>query len=225
MKTDMNAGSSGTSTEPQPEGDQEKAAGSPAEDVNSTSGDNADDIFSEKKLDDDSDVSSVKASVGGTKARKTVTVTSEDKKAFVDSVVSNTRFTKEYSLFGGRIMLVIRSLTVDEVNAIASFVAKAGTMDPSGLMAGRYRKYLAAAQVAQYNGVEMPPLEEPLFPRLESDGKTVSEPGWVDRNRYWDGIGIGAFNVVMSCISDFDETYATLCREADNSNFWAPDTP
>lgn len=153
-----------------------------------------------------------------------ITITAEDKAAFVDSVVGNTRFTKEYSLFGGKIKLTVRSLTVDEVNAIAVWIAKAGTRDPAGMMAGRYRKYLAAAQVARYNGTDMPPLEEPLFERLESDGKTVTPPGWTERGTYWDVVGVGAFNAVMSCLSDFDERYSTLCREADNSNFWNPDT-
>jgi hypothetical protein len=116
-------------------------------------------------------------------------------------------------------------MTVDEVNALASWTAKRGTEDPAGLMSGRYRKYLAAAQVAMYNGVDMPPLEQPLFSSLGSDGKTVKEPGWIKRSEYWDEMGVGAFNLIMSCISDFDIRYATLCEEAENANFWNPDTP
>ena len=156
---------------------------------------------------------------------KSITITAAEKVAFIDAVVNNTRFTKDYSLFGGRVKLTLRSMTVDEVNALASWTAKRGTEDPAGLMSGRYRKYLAAAQVAMYNGVEMPPLEQPLFSTLESDGKTVKEPGWIKRGEYWDGMGVGAFNLIMSCISDFDLRYATLCKEAENANFWDPDTP
>lgn len=156
---------------------------------------------------------------------KSITITPDEKAAFIDAVVNNTRFTKDYSLFGGRVKLTLRSMTVDEVNALASWTAKQGTSDPAGLMSGRYRKYLAAAQIARYNGVDMPPLEQPLFETLGKDGKTVNQPGWIERSRYWDEISIGAFNAIMACMSDFDLRYATLCKEADNSNFWDPDTP
>lgn len=183
-------------------------------------------IFSDSNLPNDSkvDTGKVEEDVSLAPKTKTVTITAAEKVDFIDSVVNNTRFTKEYSLFGGHLKLTLRSMTVDEVNALGSWTAKQGTEDPAGLMSGRYRKYLAAAQVAKYNGVEMPPLENPLFPTLESDGKTVKEPGWLKRSDFWDGIGIGAFNALMTCISDFDLRYSTLCKEAENPNFWNPDT-
>ena len=184
-------------------------------------------IFSDSNLPNDSEVDTgkVEEDVSLAPKTKTVMITAAEKVNFIDSVVNNTRFTKEYSLFGGHLKLTLRSMTVDEVNALGSWTAKQGTEDPAGLMSGRYRKYLAAAQVAKYNGVEMPPLENPLFPTLESDGKTVKDPGWLKRSDFWDGIGIGAFNALMTCISDFDLRYSTLCKEAENANFWNPDTP
>lgn len=184
-------------------------------------------IFSDRNLPNDSevDIGKVEEDVSLAPKTKTVTITVAEKVDFIDAVVNNTRFTKEYSLFGGHLKLTLRSMTVDEVNALGSWTAKQGTEDPAGLMSGRYRKYLAAAQVAKYNGVEMPPLENPLFPTLESDGKTVKEPGWIKRSDFWDGIGIGAFSALMMCISDFDLRYSTLCKEAENPNFWNPDTP
>lgn len=183
-------------------------------------------IFSDSNLPKDSEVDTGKEEEVSLEPKtKTVTITPAEKAMFIDSVVNNTRFVKEYSLFGGRVTLTLRSMTVDEVNALASWTAKRGTEDPAGLMSGRYRKYLAAAQVERYNGVEMPPLEQPLFSTLGSDGKTVNEPGWIKRSEYWDGVGIGAFNAIMACLSDFDLRYATLCKEAENANFWSPDTP
>ena len=157
--------------------------------------------------------------------KKSVVVSPEDKIAFIDAVVGNTRYTKDYSLFGGKIKLTVRSLTADETNALAAWTVKSGAKDPAGLTSGRYRKYLAAAQVAIYNGTEMPALEEPLFETLESDGKTVKQPGWVERSAFWDGLGYGVFSAVIKCISDFDLIYSTLCKEAENENFWSPDTP
>lgn len=184
-------------------------------------------MFSDSNLPKNSEVAvgKEKDEVSLRPKAKTVTITPDEKVAFIDSVVNNTRFEKEYSLFGGKITFTVRSITVDEMNALASWTASKGSSDPAGLMAGRYRKYLAAAQIARYNGVDMPPLDEPLFPTLGKDGKTVNDPGWIKRCDYWDVIGAGVFTAIMACLSDFDMRYSTLCREAENANFWIPDTP
>jgi hypothetical protein len=188
-----------------------------------------DNIFSDQNLPKDSSVEVDSAkdgeSVALSEKKREVVITPLEKAAFIDSVVSNTRFVKDYSLFGGKVKFTVRSLTVDEVNALASWTVKVGSSDSAGLVSGRYRKYLAAAQIAMFNGTEMPPLEEPLFETLESDGRTVKKPGWIDRCAYWDGVGIGVFTAIMSCLSDFDQRYAALCKEAENANFWNPDTP
>lgn len=185
-------------------------------------------MFSEKNISEDSEVSVASKPAKdldlGHMQRK-VTITPADKKAFIDAVVGNTRYTRDYSLFGGRVKLTVRSLTSDETNALATWTARQGTTDPSGMFAGRYRKYLMAAQIARLDGVDMPPLEEPLFEKLSQDGKTVEEPGWIKRSAYFDGMGVGKFNAIMGCLADFDLVYSMLCKEADNANFWDPDTP
>ena len=158
-------------------------------------------------------------------AEQPVTITSADKVSFVDSVVSNTRFTKSYVLFGGNVTLTLRSLTTDEVNALSAWIIKRGAADSSGLLSGRYRKYLAAAQVARLNDTDMPPLEAPLFETLEKDGKTVRQPGWLARSAYWDDMAVGLFETVMARIKEFDALYSALCKKASDVNFWNPDTP
>lgn len=165
-----------------------------------------------------------KAGIPELAASKDITLTPEDKAAFIDAVANNSRFTRNYSLFGGKITLTIRSLTSDEVNAMSAWMVRRGSSDSAGVLAGRYRKYLVAAQVSKYNGVEMPPLENPLFETLASDGKTVNPPGWIKRCDFWDGIGSGVFTAIMGCITDFDSRYAVLCSKAEDSNFWSPDT-
>ena len=198
----------------------------PDEDVKSKASENEskdqepeddDNIFSNANISENSDVD---VSDG----KKPISISPEDKIAFIDAIVENSRFTKEYSLFGGRIKVVLRSLTSDEVNALATWTAKKGTSDSAGMLAGRYRKYLMSAEVAMLDGVEMPPLDQPLFETVGKDG-SVSQPGWVDRCSYWDGMDIGKFNAIMKCISDFDILYSTLCSKAEDSNFWNPDTP
>lgn len=179
---------------------------------------NAENMFSEENLTNDS---IIKPADGG----KDISITPDEKAAFIESVATNERFTKQYSLFGGKITMTLRSLTTDEVNALAAWTAKKSTTDAAGIMSGKYRKFLAAAHCEMLNGVEMPPLDEPLFERVGSDGKTVDPPGWVSRGDYFDSMGYGQFQAIMKCIKEFDAKYAMLCSKAEDSNFWAPDTP
>ena len=156
---------------------------------------------------------------------KGITLTVKDKVDFIDSVVNNTRFTKDYSIFGGRIKFTVRSLTSEEVQALAVWTLKKSTENPADQLSGRYRKYLMAAHISRYNGVDMPPLEAPLFETLEQDGKTTRQPGWVERSRFWNDKGSGIVQSILNCIADFDLRYSTLCSRAEDENFWNPDTP
>ena len=86
-------------------------------------------IFSDRNLPNDSEVDTgkVEEDVSLAPKTKTVTITVAEKVDFIDAVVNNTRFTKEYSLFGGHLKLTLRSMTVDEVNALGFWTAKQGT--------------------------------------------------------------------------------------------------
>lgn len=185
-------------------------------------------MFSESKMSEDSEIDAgekvpEKELDLGNMQRK-VTITAADKRAFVDAVATNSRYTRDYSLFGGGVTLTVRSLTADESSALATWTAKMGTSDSAGMFAGRYRKYLMAAQLEKLDGVQMPPLEAPLFETATADGKTVP-PGWVKRCDYFDNMGIGKFNAIMGCLADFNLVYSTLCQKAEDANFWNPDTP
>ena len=128
-------------------------------------------------------------------------------------------------MFGGKLTVTLRSLTTDEVNALAAWTSKKGTVDAVGIVSGKYRKFLATAHCAIVNGVDMAPLDEPLFEHLGKDGKTVEPPGWASRGAYFDAMGYGQFQAIMKCIEEFDALYAFMCSKAEDSNFWVPDTP
>ena len=181
-------------------------------------------IFSESKISEESTVKVDDIPEEEVKKRDII-ISPSDKAAFIDAIVSNDRFKKEYSLFGGKMKATLRSLTYDEVNALATWTAKQGTKDSAGLMSGRYRKYLLAAYIEMLDGVEMAPLEEPLYENVGSDGKTVNPPAWVDRCKFFDGMGYGKFQALMSLVGEFDALYSTLCEKAEDANFWNPDTP
>lgn len=200
----------------------ETASPAPASEKNENRREN---VFSDSNIREDSKVKKEEITFDSRKEHGDMTLTAVEKMDFLDSVINNTRFCKDYSLFGGKLKFTIRSLTNDEVNAMSAWIAKKGTSDSPGLLAGRYRKYLVAAQVEMFNGTKMPPLEAPLFETLASDGKTLVPPGWANRCDFWDEKPVGVFNAIMNCIDDFDTRYAMLCQKADDANFWNPDTP
>lgn len=186
-------------------------------------------MFSQSKIASDTAVPKEEVSTGaalsiGAEA-KDVVITAEDKAAFIDSVVKNTRFERDYRLFGGKLTVTIRSVTADETNALAAWAFKKAVDDPTWHMSGQGRKHLLTAQVAKFNGMEIPPLRKPLFSTLDGDGKTVKDPGWVESSSFWDDKSAAVVDAVIRCISDFDRRYSTLCKKAEDENFWDPDTP
>lgn len=188
------------------------------------------DIFSNENLTSNSEIPESEQSSGsvfGANWRKVkpIVITAEEKVAFVDAVVGNTRYTRDYSLFGGKVTFTLRSMTSEEVQALAAWIVKKGTTDPTAQLSGKYKKYLLAAQVARFNGVDMAPLEAPLFETLEKDGKTTVQPGWIERCSYWDAQSTGLVQAMLGCVADFDIRYSTLCSKAEDENFWHPDTP
>ena len=182
-----------------------------------------DDIFSSENLPNDSVVGTASNEDG--KKEDEVEISHVDKALFIDSVAKNERFTKDYVMFGGKLKFTLRSLTIDEVNALSIWSVKQGTIDPAGIVSGKYRKYLLAAHVAMIDGMEIPPLVEPLFERIGKDGKSVEEPGWLHQADFCDGMAYGKFQAILNCIGKFDKLYSTLCSKAEDSNFWVPDTP
>ena len=186
-------------------------------------------LFADGNLHQPAEIDRVEVSVGsvvglGTQV-KSIVITPKDKLDFIESMINNTRFERQYTLFGGKIRLTVRSLTSEEVQALAAWILKQGTSEPEAQLAGRYRKYLLAAMVSKFNDVEMPPLEQPLFETLALDGKTVKKPGWLDRCAFWDEKSIGIVQALIGCLNDFDRVYSTLCSKASDENFWNPDTP
>lgn len=200
-----------------------KTRGDGESDTLNTADETDNNIFSENNINKNS---TIEDSVGSKDDDKKSTIVSpDDKVRFIDSIIQNTRFTKDYKIFGGKVSLSLRSLTNDEVTAMSAWIINKGAYNTSNLLSGRYRKYLAAAQVEMLNGIKMPPLEEPLFSTIGPDGKTVTDPGWVNRVKYWDNMTVGLFGAIMKCIENFDALYSLLCAKAEDSNFWDPDTP
>ena len=150
-------------------------------------------------------------------------LTAHDKITFIDALVANKRWTRQYSLFGGNVTVVLRTLTNEEMSAIMYWTLKEGQREPLAQVSGKQRKFILEAMVAQYNGTHIPPLQEPLFETLDDRGN-VKAPGWIDKCDFWDGLAASVISSIMNCASDFEKRYATLCNKANDENFWKPDT-
>lgn len=154
-----------------------------------------------------------------------VTITSEDKVAFIDSIVSNSRFEKTYTTFGGKITVTFRSLTSDESSALGAYIIKHGTEHPAEQLSGMYIKFLLSASVSRINGTEIPPMAQPLFETVGKDGHTIVPQGWLSSASYWEGKPIAVTQAVCKCLNKFNQLYSALCAKAEDENFWNPDTP
>lgn len=188
-------------------------------------------MLSQANVGSDTTVPAEEISTGGAfgmeyaKAAKDIVITADDKIAFIDSVVNNTRFEREYKMFGGKVSVTIRSITAEEANALAAWAFRKSVSDPTWPLSGRGRRNILNAQVSKFNGVAIAPMKQPLFGTPSADGKTVSDPAWVESSAFWDDKSTAVIDAVMRCIADFDKKYATLCEKAEDENFWAPDTP
>jgi hypothetical protein len=159
-------------------------------------------------------------------AKNGVEITASDKKRFIDAIISNSRFTSEYSLFGGRVKAVIRSLTTEEARAVATYLVKTSITDVVGQTTGKYRKYLLAAHVEEYNGVKFAPIPEPLFSEV-GEGGAEKAPAWVeyDAVKFWEKASPAVVSAVAECVADFEAKYEYLTKKAEDANFWESDTP
>lgn len=158
---------------------------------------------------------------GGVRIR----ITPEEKLMFIDALVGNTRFMLPYSLFGGKVSIVVRSMTFEETRALSEWCVRNAPKDIGGQISGKFRRFMLCAQIEMYNGTKMNNLAEPLFETLDKDGKTKIDPGWIGQADFWDGMPTAVISAISKCVADFNRKYDYLVSKAEDANFWNPDTP
>lgn len=212
-------------------GSENTAAPRPKEEAREPDGGAEDKVFTgesaakEAVVPEDEVPQTPRLGLGSFTRKRPVVITYMDKMAFIDSIVNNTRFEKEYRLFGGKVSVTFRSLTSDESAALGAYILKAGTENPTEQMSGVNVKYILLASVSRFNGVDIPPLAMPLFETLGDDGKTVTKPGWVESASFWEGRPVALIQALSDLMNEFNDLYSTMCSKAEDENFWSPDTP
>ena len=150
--------------------------------------------------------------------KKEIVITARDKSDFLDSVLSNTRYKKRYDLFGGKSGLVLRCMTVDEMQAFLTRRYNLLLEDSLAISKFKHLPFQCAVMVEEFNGKTFDELAKPYVEHIDSKGKTI-KPGWTEQEAYWSGMQPGVLDVISKCIADFSERYAAMMEAAKHTDF------
>jgi len=151
-------------------------------------------------------------------------ITNTEKSTFIDAMITGERYRQSYSIFGGKVNIIIRSRTNKETQAMYAYIRHELSQDGGNLtlLEGDMQYMLLLAQVEEVNGTKYPEMKTPLT-YVESGGST-QEPGWVADLNAWKNRPEGLVSAIINRIQLFEYKYWTMVKEASNKNFWNSDT-
>lgn len=154
-----------------------------------------------------------------------VEISEIDKVKFLDCLVDGKRFTREFSLFGGRITGTFRSRTTKETSAILGELGRRTKMN-KGLSTVEYASMLRHAtlafQIDEMDGTAYPVPGEPLRATYNDDTAQVEDPSWWKRAKVYEEMPEGTEQALYSALLDFERVYWTMIKKAQDQNFWNP---
>lgn len=160
----------------------------------------------------------------GTFTAEQITISDDDRNAFLNSLVSGKRFERKTTLFGGQIKLRIRCRSTEESEAIASYM-NAGVREEKYASPLEYaiaiRNALLAAQVVELNETRFPELAAPLF--RTQDGDKITQPGWLEAAAMWSKKPETVVTAIYEELRIFEKKYWTMIAHARDQNFWHPE--
>lgn len=152
-----------------------------------------------------------------------ITITMEDKDAFLDALVSGERYCRPFSIYNGRLTGTFRSRSNQESEAMATWMNN-GIRDKRYETALDYsmelRSIMLAAQVMELNGAAFDPLAEPLKVTGTKDG--MVQPGWLAQALRWRNNNEAIVSAVYDELRRFERRYWTMVTNATNQDFWKP---
>lgn len=161
-----------------------------------------------------------------TEKSKEIEITSEDKYLFLDTIIENSRFTRSFNLFGGKLQGTLRTRTQNETRAIFQQLNKElrdGKLETQLEYSLRLRNMLFAAQVEFLNGDMYAELQKPLMATV--NGEETTEIGWLHQVDIWNELNDGLTNLLFNELCRFEYKYLTLLEQADDQNFWKTELP
>jgi hypothetical protein len=152
-----------------------------------------------------------------------ITITDDDREAFLDALIGGKRFYRPFSLFGGRVTGEFRCRTAKESEALAEWM-NAGIREKRYAAAFDYsidlRNALLATQVNLLQGTAYAELMAPLL-RTQTGSETV-QPGWLEQAAHWSTQPEALINGVYEELRLFEKRYWTMVMHARNQDFWQP---
>jgi len=161
----------------------------------------------------------------------TVEITEDDKNSFIDSLIDNTRYTRQFSIFNGNVYGTIQSRTADETKALiheAQRRVRTAEVLSDADYSAIFRKAVLRFQIKSLNGVEFPVVQEPLlaqynFSTVLSENP-VTPPKWFEEaNQFWGAKQCGYVTAVYAEVMKFEFKYWTLVENSANQDFWHPE--
>jgi hypothetical protein len=154
-----------------------------------------------------------------------IQITPEDKRAFVDALIGNTRMQARFSLFDGKFQFVIRNRTYEEARAALYFASSEAFGQPESqtVFSMRLRAMLMSMQVAELNGTQYAPACELGSLFTTKTGDKPIPPPWRERVKDFEALPEALFEAIWQCIYEFESKYWTLVRESRNQDFWRPE--
>jgi len=154
------------------------------------------------------------------RAEEYAAIPQADRDIFEQAVLHDGRFTKSYSLLGGKFKVSFQSRTVRESSAALQALRKYS--DSLRLSNPETRTVMDAAllalQLTNLNGTEYPAITGQLVPTVAENGDK-SDPEWYGRLEKWLDASEARLSLVLGAYREFEQVYASLCEKAAIANF------
>lgn len=152
-----------------------------------------------------------------------VTLTPDERDAFLDAVISGKRYEQPFSIYGGAVSGVFRSRSTLESEGIAAMLNQ-------GIREARFgstleysitiRNSLLAAQVKSLNGTSYTEMEQPYVRTVSGD--VTTEPGWLKQQQLWGSMSEPVLAALYEELKLFERKYWTMIAHSRDQNFWHP---
>lgn len=160
-----------------------------------------------------------------------VEITESDKDAFIASLIDNTRYTRSFSIFNGKITGVIQSRTADETRALiheAQRRVRTSEVLTDADYSAIFRKAVLRFQIKEVNNAAFPEVTYPLLAQYNFtalDGEdAIKPPAWfAEAEKFWGPKQCGYVTAVYAEVMKFEFKYWTLVENSANQDFWLPE--
>jgi len=148
--------------------------------------------------------------------------TDEDKAEFVRSILGERRYEQSVTLLGGKMVVHYRLITVEEQEALMTYMAKAVERSKCKNDAEWQVQYLQARLVCMLSKLTLGDNTK-VYPALDLQaeaGGTQDNRIAVAVDRVMRGWPVSVQGLLVRAMEDVDSTYATLMARGHDPDFW-----